>query len=284
MRDHDRTGGHDPAGGEIADRVVHSGESHAGGLAARLNWLREGVLGANDGIVSVAGLVVGVAGATTERGPIFTAGIAGLAAGAVPMALGEYVSVSSQRDAELDQVAQERRELQQNPEQELTELAALYEARGLSPSTARTVAEELTARDPLAAHLDAELRLDADELTSPLQAAGASALAFVAGAVLPLLAILLPPAAWRVPVTVLVVLGALGAAGWVGARIGGGHAGRAVLRVVIGGGLGLAHHLRDRLRVRRRRRLIRGGSGLHEVPGTYTPGGMLAWVEVATWR
>jgi VIT1/CCC1 family predicted Fe2+/Mn2+ transporter len=226
------------------DRVVgrppHAGESHVGGLGARLNWLRAGVLGANDGIVSVAGLVVGVAGATSERGPIFTAGIAGLTAGAVSMALGEYVSVSSQRDSELDQLAQERRELRENPGEELAELAALYEAKGLSPATARTVAQELTAHDPLAAHADAELNLDPDKLTSPLQAAGASALAFVLGAVLPLIAILWPPASWRVPVTVVVVLVALGLAGWVGARIGGGHAGRAVLRVVVGGGLGLA--------------------------------------------
>lgn len=220
--------------------VTHAGESHTGGLGARLNWLRAGVLGANDGIVSVAGLVVGVAGATSATGPIFTAGIAGLTAGAVSMALGEYVSVSSQRDAELGQLAQERRELRESPDEELAELAALYEAKGLSRATARTVAAELTAHDPLAAHLDAELGLDPEELTSPLQAAGASALAFVVGAVLPLVAILLPPAAWRVPVTVAVVLLALGLAGWFGARIGGARPGRAVLRVVVGGGAGLA--------------------------------------------
>lgn len=156
------------------------------------------------------------------------------------MALGEYVSVSSQRDAELGQLAQERRELRESPDEELAELAALYEAKGLSRATARTVAAELTAHDPLAAHLDAELGLDSEELTSPLQAAGASALAFVVGAVLPLVAILLPPAAWRVPVTVAVVLLALGLAGWFGARIGGARPGRAVLRVVVGGGAGLA--------------------------------------------
>jgi len=137
---------------------AHPGEPHVGGLSSRLNWLRAGVLGANDGIVSVAGLVVGVAGATAERGPIFIAGIAGLTAGAVSMALGEYVSVSSQRDSELAQLATERRELCEDPDAELTELAALYEAKGLTAATARTVAAELTAHDALAAHVDAELK------------------------------------------------------------------------------------------------------------------------------
>ncbi len=218
----------------------HPGESHGTGLNARLNWLRAGVLGANDGIVSVAGLVVGVAGVTTARGPLFTAGLAGLVAGAVSMALGEYVSVSSQRDSELAQLDMERRELHEDPEQELAELAAIYEAKGLRPETARTVARELTEHDALAAHLDAELNVDPDDLTSPWQAAGASALSFVVGAVLPLLAILLPPPAWRVWVTVVVVLAALGLAGWIGASIGGGHRRVAVVRVIVGGGLGLA--------------------------------------------
>lgn len=240
------TGGAEDATEDGTARAVsrggptHPGETHAGGLSSRLNWLRAGVLGANDGIVSVAGLVVGVAGATSERGPIFIAGIAGLTAGAVSMALGEYVSVSSQRDSELAQLATERRELAEDPAAELTELAALYEAKGLTPATARTVAAELTAHDALAAHVDAELKLDPEELTSPTHAAAASALSFLLGAALPLIAILLPPAAWRVPVTVLVVLVALGLTGWVSARIGGGNARRAVLRVVIGGAAGLA--------------------------------------------
>jgi vacuolar iron transporter family protein len=227
-----------PDGGQAARS--HPGEGHTDGFAARLNWLRAGVLGANDGIVSVAGLVVGVAGVTTARGPLFTAGIAGLVAGAVSMALGEYVSVSSQRDSEMAQLEMEKRELREDPEWELAELAAIYEAKGLRPETARTVARELTEHDALAAHLDAELSLDPEELTSPWRAAGASALAFTLGAVLPLLAILLPPAAWRVPVCVLVVLIALALAGWVGARLGGSRRGIAVARVVVGGGLGLA--------------------------------------------
>ena len=222
-------------------RETHPAEPHAGGgSAGRLNWLRAAVLGADDGIVSVAGIVVGVAAATSARGPIFTAGLAGLVAGAVSMALGEYVSVSSQRDSELAQLVQEKRELAEAPVAELAELTALYEAKGLSAATARIVAAELTARDPLAAHLDAELHIDPDDLAHPIQAAGASAASFISGALLPLLAILLPPAALRVPVTFVAVLIALGLAGALSARIGGSNPRRAVLRVVIGGALGLA--------------------------------------------
>jgi VIT1/CCC1 family predicted Fe2+/Mn2+ transporter len=190
--------------------------------------------------VSVAGIVVGVAGATSSRGPIFTAGLAGLVAGAVSMALGEYVSVSSQRDSQTALLAQEERELAETPEQELAELTALYEAKGLSPATARTVATELTAHDVLAAHLDAELQLDPDDLADPIQAAAASAASFTLGALLPLLAILLPPATWRVPVTFAAVLITLGIAGALSARIGGSSARRAMARVVIGGAIGLA--------------------------------------------
>jgi len=223
-------------------RETHPDEPHAGGGGAgRLNWLRAAVLGADDGIVSVAGIVVGVAGAApSSRGPIFTAGLAGMVAGAVSMALGEYVSVSSQRDSELAQLAQEKRELAETPAAELAELTALYEAKGLSAATARTVAAELTARDPLAAHLDAELHIDPDDLAHPVQAAGASAASFISGALLPLLAILLPPAALRVPVTFAAVLIALGLTGALSARIGGSNPRRAVLRVVIGGAIGLA--------------------------------------------
>lgn len=219
---------------------MHPDEPHAGGVAGRLNWLRAGVLGANDGIVSVAGIVVGVAGAGGSRGTVFTAGLAGLVAGAVSMALGEYVSVSSQRDSETALVAKERQELADTPEQELAELAALYRAKGLSAGTARTVAAELTARDALAAHLDVELNIDPDDLVSPGQAAGASALAFLLGALLPMLAILLPPAGLRVPVTFAAVLLALGIAGAVSARLGGSDPRRAVARVVVGGAAGLA--------------------------------------------
>jgi len=195
--------------------ATHAGEPPAGG-AGKLNWLRAGVLGADDGIVSVAGIVIGVAGANVSRGVIFTAGLAGLVAGAVSMALGEYVSVSSQRDSESAQLVQEHRELTEDP------------------------AEELTAHDAFAAHAEAELHISPDDLASPVQAAGASALSFTVGALLPLLAILLPPASWRVPVTFLAVLAALALTGSVSARIGGSNPRRAVLRVVIGGAAGLA--------------------------------------------
>jgi VIT1/CCC1 family predicted Fe2+/Mn2+ transporter len=230
------------ASGESTQSEVttHEDEPHASGRASKLNWLRAGVLGANDGIVSVAGIVVGVAGATTAKGPIFTAGIAGLVAGAVSMALGEYVSVSSQRDSDHAALAQEKRELQDDPEAELEELTAIYEAKGMSPATARTVAEELTAHDALAAHVDAELNLDPDDIASPWQAAGASALSFTLGAILPLIAILLPSQALRVPVTVVVVLVALAVAGASSARIGGSSVRKAVLRIVVGGTAGLA--------------------------------------------
>lgn len=156
------------------------------------------------------------------------------------MALGEYVSVSSQRDSETAQLAQERQELTESPEEELAELTAIYQAKGLSAETAAKVAQELTERDALAAHLDAELNIDPEDLANPRQAAAASAVSFTLGALLPLLAILIPPALWRVPVTVAAVLLALAIAGGTSARIGGSPPRRAVLRVVIGGAFGLA--------------------------------------------
>ncbi len=220
-------------------RLGHANEPHGGGLAARLNWLRAGVLGANDGIVSTAGLVVGVAAATTARSPIITAGIAGLAAGAVAMALGEYVSVSSQRDTERALLAKERLELEREPELELAELAGIYEAKGLTPETADQVARELTAHDAYAAHVHAELGLDPGELTNPWHAAGASAASFTVGALLPVLAILIP-ASVRIPVTFVVVLLALAVTGTISARIGGAPPHRAVGRVVLGGALAMA--------------------------------------------
>ena len=218
----------------------HEDEPHDHAMGSRLNWLRAGVLGANDGIVSTAGLVVGVAGASAPRGAIFTAGLAGLVAGAVSMALGEYISVSSQRDSERSQLDLEARELEESPEAELAELAGLYESKGLSAETARRVAEELTARDPLAAHADIELHIDPDDLTSPLQAAAASAVAFTLGALLPLAAIMLAPGSWRVLSTVVVVLIALAVAGVISARLGHSRVRLAVTRVVVGGAAGLA--------------------------------------------
>ncbi|HEY4225834.1 MAG TPA: VIT family protein [Pseudolysinimonas sp.] len=218
----------------------HGAEPHAGNLAGRLNWLRAGVLGANDGIVSVAAIVVGVAGATSSIAAIATAGAAALVGGAISMALGEYVSVSSQRDSQRALIIKESRELEETPDEELEELAGIYQAKGLSLATALQVATELTAHDALAAHLEAELGINQNDVVSPWQAAGASALSFVIGGVLPLLAILLPPPGARVPVTFIAVLVALAITGAVGARIGGSPVLRATVRVVIGGALALA--------------------------------------------
>lgn len=224
----------------IDEAPSHDGEPHGTGLGQKLNWLRAGVLGANDGIVSVASLVVGVAGATTDNAALLTAGLAGLVGGAISMALGEYVSVSSQRDTERALIAKERHELRTMPEEELEELAGLYRRRGLSETTARQVAAELTAHDALSAHLEVELGIDQDDLVNPWHAAISSAVAFTLGALLPLLAILLPPAEWRVPVTFVAVLLALAITGTVSARIGGASSLRASIRLVIGGALALA--------------------------------------------
>jgi VIT1/CCC1 family predicted Fe2+/Mn2+ transporter len=220
--------------------ATHANEPHSGGLANRLNWLRAGVLGANDGIVSVAALVVGVAGATPARGPIFTAGLAGLVAGAVSMALGEYVSVSSQRDSERALIAKEKAELATMPHEELAELTKLYQDKGLSPQTARQVAEELTANDALAAHLEAELNIDQNDIVSPWRAAYASAIAFLIGGMLPILAIIVFPASMRVPATFAAVLIALAITGAIGGYLGDSPLLRPMVRVVIGGALALA--------------------------------------------
>jgi vacuolar iron transporter family protein len=178
---------------------MYPGEPHARGSASRLNRLRAGVLGANDGIVSVAALVVGVAGATTASGTILTAGAAGLVGGAISMGLGEYVSVNSQRDSQQAMITEERRELKQHPEDELDELVRLYVAKGLTPTTAQQVAEQLTAKDPVAAHVDAELNLVSEEdIANPSAAALTSAGSFAVGGALPFLTMLLLPSPTRV--------------------------------------------------------------------------------------
>jgi VIT1/CCC1 family predicted Fe2+/Mn2+ transporter len=215
-------------------------EPHGGSVSARLGWLRAAVLGANDGIVSTAGLVVGVAAATTDAGTIATAGGAGLVAGAVSMALGEYVSVSSQRDAERDMVRQEADELRRLPELERRELIGMLTDRGLSPETSAIAADELTAHDALATHLELELGIDREQLADPWAAAGSSALAFTIGALLPLVAILLPPSGVRIPVAVAAVLVALAGTGHLSARLGGAPPVRAVVRLVGGGAAALA--------------------------------------------
>ncbi|MET8325456.1 VIT family protein [Streptomyces sp. NPDC005181] len=215
-------------------------EAHSDGLGARLNWLRAAVLGANDGVVSTAGLVVGVAGATGDRGALLTAGLAGLLAGSMSMAAGEYVSVSTQRDSEQAALAMEKRELQETPEAELAELTGLLEGKGLSREVAREAAVQLTARDALRAHAEVELGIDPDDLTNPWHAAGASFLAFTAGALLPLLAIVLPPSSVRLIITVLAVLAALALTGWWSARLGDAAVARAMLRNMGGGALAMA--------------------------------------------
>jgi VIT1/CCC1 family predicted Fe2+/Mn2+ transporter len=213
----------------------HEGEPHDGGLNNRLNWLRAGVLGANDGIVSTAGIVMGVAGATSDRGTIMVAGVAGLAAGALSMAAGEYVSVSTQKDSELALLEKERGELRDEPEEELEELAGLYVEKGLSEDLAFEVARQLTEHDALGAHAEAELGIDPDDLTSPWNAALASMLAFTLGALLPLLTITLFGPTLRIWVTVVSVTVALALTGWGSAKFGYGPSRRAVVRNVIGG-------------------------------------------------
>jgi vacuolar iron transporter family protein len=215
-------------------------EPHDAASNSKLNWLRAGVLGANDGIVSIAALVVGVAAATSDPAAILLTGVAGLSAGAISMALGEYVSVSSQRDSELAWVNKERRELEEFPEEELEELVALYEAKGLKPETARIVAVEMTEKDALKTHLDIELGINQEELTNPLHAAISSAVAFFAGAILPLAAVLFTPEPFKIGATVVASLLALAITGGVGAYIGGAPVPRAILRVSIGGAAALA--------------------------------------------
>lgn len=221
---------------------LHNHEPHNNSAyQEKLNRLRAAVLGANDGIVSVAATVVGVAGATSSTTAIGVAAAAAVVGGAISMALGEYVSVSSQVDSQEALIEKEKTELAQEPEAELDELTAILMQRGLSERTARSAAIELTQEDALHAHLDFELGIDAEDIPSPWTAALASAGAFFIGSMLPTLLILLCPVAWRVPATFIGVLIALAITGTLGAKWGGSPKyGRAALRVVIGGALALA--------------------------------------------
>lgn len=220
----------------------HDHEPHTNGAyQEKLNRLRAAVLGANDGIVSVAATVVGVAGATTDTAAIGIAAAAAVVGGAISMALGEYVSVSSQVDSQEALIEKEKKELAQDPEEELNELTAILMGRGLSAKTARAAAVELTEENALHAHLDFELGIDAEDIPSPWSAALASASAFFIGSMLPVLLILLTPAAVRIPATFIGVLFALAITGSLGAKWGGSpKLGRAAARVVIGGALALA--------------------------------------------
>ena len=219
--------------------LVHRFDKDTGTHASMLNKLRAAVLGANDGIISTAGLVMGVAGATTNTAALATAGIAGLVAGALSMAVGEYVSVSAQRDSERALLVKEEHELRTMPEEELEELTRLLQEKGMSDAVAREAARELTAHDALAAHADIELRLDPDDLTSPTHAAVSSLIAFALGALIPLLAMVLSPPSTRVVVTVVAVLLALFLTGFLSARAGDAPVARAIVRNVIGGVLAM---------------------------------------------
>ncbi len=218
-------------------RLHLAAENHA---VARIGWLRAAVLGANDGIVSTASLVVGVAAASPMRGPIIVAGVAGLVAGAMSMAAGEFVSVSSQSDTERADLAREKQELAEQPEAERKELAGIYEKRGLDPHLALQVADQLTAHDAVGAHARDELGISEFTTARPIQAAVTSAATFSIGAALPVATVALVPEGWiisSVSAGALVFLGILGA---LGASAGGAPVGKATLRVVFWGAFALA--------------------------------------------
>lgn len=215
-------------------------EGHRG---SRGGWLRAAVLGADDGVVSTASLMIGVASASSSasKETVLVAGIAGLVAGALSMAAGEYVSVSSQRDAEEADIALEKRELASDPKGELEELAGIYRKRGLDPELAAKVAEQLSvAGKSLTAHMRDELGLERSTLSRPFQAALVSAASFAGLAVLPVFALLVAPASMRIAAIALVSLLSLGTLGALGGRLGGAPMGRASLRVVVGGGAAMA--------------------------------------------
>jgi VIT1/CCC1 family predicted Fe2+/Mn2+ transporter len=214
-------------------------EPHIHKTGKILNGLRAAVLGANDGIISVASIVVGVAGASDSSRFIFTAGIAGLVAGALSMSVGEYVSVSTQRDTENALLHKEKLELINTPDQELEELELIYEKKGLSRETAQLVAKELTAHDAFAAHVDAELGINLHDLISPWSAVLASASSFICGAIIPLLLITISPTQIRIPITFVGVLIALAITGLLSSYAGETNKTIATIRIVVGGMLAM---------------------------------------------
>lgn len=224
----------------MAELMQHPEEPHGQGHRARLNWLRAGVLGANDGIVSIAALLLGVIATGLGEGAILLAGIASTIAGAVSMALGEYVSVSAQRDTEKKLVALEEWELREQPQEEHEELAGILMGYGISAQTADQAAREIGQHDPLAVHLQLELGMDREELTNPLVAALSSALAFLLGALLPLLSVFFAPAGYEAIVVTVVTLLTLALTGYVSAVLSNTPKTRSCARLVIGGALGLA--------------------------------------------
>ena len=218
---------------EVEGEIIGAEEFQKTVMAQKLNWLRAGVLGANDGIVSTAGLIFGVAGAGADQNAIFVAGVAALVAGSISMAGGEYTSVSAQKDSELAAVAKERQELADSPEAELRELAWFYEQKGMSPELSKAVAAELTERDALKAHAEMELGITQDEHVSPTAAAVSSFISFAGGSLLPLLtATATPWESMRIPFTIAAVILSLALTGFVAAKIGGAKSGRAIIRNV----------------------------------------------------
>jgi len=218
-------------------RLRQHPESH---LVARIGWLRAAVLGANDGIVSTASLIVGVAAAAAARNDVLIAGVAGLVAGAMSMAAGEYVSVSSQSDTEKADLSRERTELRANPEFELDELAEIYAKRGVEPALARQVAAQLMAKDALTAHAHDELGISEITAARPVQAALTSAATFSAGAAMPLLMVVLSPVTMLVPIVSAASLAFLALLGAIGAKAGGASVLRATARVSFWGALAMA--------------------------------------------
>jgi VIT1/CCC1 family predicted Fe2+/Mn2+ transporter len=219
---------------QVEDQIIASNEFQRSAMQHKLNWLRAGVLGANDGIASTAGLIFGVAGSGAGQSEILVAGVAALVAGSLSMAGGEYTSVSAQRDSEVAAIARERKELEEQPEFELRELAWFYEEKGLSPVLAMQVAEEVTAKDALKAHAEAELGISHDDHVSPTAAAVSSFFAFAVGSLLPLLTVsAIPVAEARIPATIAAVAMALALTGFVAAKVGEAKPLRSVLRNVI---------------------------------------------------
>jgi VIT1/CCC1 family predicted Fe2+/Mn2+ transporter len=206
----------------------------------RAGWLRAAVLGSDDAIVSTASIMIGVAASAASKAAILVAGVAGLVAGAMSMAVGEYVSVSSQRDAERADVEREKRELADQPQAELNELAMIYVKRGLEKELAMKVAEQLSKRDRLGAHMRDELGLERSSLARPMQAACVSAASFAAFALVPMAALLVAPAAFRIPAIAAMSLASLAGLGAFGGHLGGAPLGRAALRVTFGGALAMA--------------------------------------------
>jgi VIT1/CCC1 family predicted Fe2+/Mn2+ transporter len=217
----------------VDEALIASKEFQKAAMASKLNWLRAGVLGANDGIMSTSGLLMGVAGATTDSGIILFSGVAAVVAGSISMAGGEYTSVSAQRDSELASLEIERKELEEQPELELRELTWFYEQKGLDYELALSVAKALTEKDALKAHAEAELGIEVGSHASPTAAALSSFVAFAAGGILPLLAVTGPWVSVRIPVTIVAVVISLVITGYVGAKIGGARATKPILRNVL---------------------------------------------------